>query len=101
MISSVCIFHKFNIKLLPNFIISALSVAIYGMFLAIIIPPAKKNKTLVWVIILAMALSSAFKYIPGLNKISSGFSIIIVTVLVAALAAWLKPIKEEEEAAAS
>ena len=86
-------------SILPNFIISALSVAIYGMFLAIIIPPAKKNKTLVWVIILAMALSSAFKYIPGLNKISSGFSIIIVTVLVAALAAWLRPIKEEEEAA--
>ena len=85
-------------SILPNFIISALSVAIYGMFLAIIIPPAKKNKTLVWVIILAMALSSAFKYIPGLNKISSGFSIIIVTVLVAALAAWLRPIKEEEEA---
>ncbi|MCQ2529940.1 MAG: AzlC family ABC transporter permease [Lachnospiraceae bacterium] len=86
-------------SILPNFIISALSVAIYGMFLAIIIPPAKKNKTLVWVIILAMALSSAFKYIPGLNKISSGFSIIIVTVLVAALAAWLRPVKEEEEAA--
>ncbi len=86
-------------SLLPNFIISALSVAIYGMFLAIIIPPAKKNKTLVWVIILAMALSTAFKYIPGLNKISSGFSIIIVTVLVAALAAWRKPIKEEEGAA--
>lgn len=84
---------------LPNFIISALSVAIYGMFLAIIIPPAKKNRTLVWVIILAIALSTAFKYIPGLNKISSGFAIIIVTVIVAALAAWLRPIKEEGEAA--
>ncbi|MCQ2512761.1 MAG: AzlC family ABC transporter permease [Lachnospiraceae bacterium] len=83
---------------LPNFIISALSVAIYGMFLAIIIPPAKKNRTLVWVIVLAIALSTAFKYIPGLNKVSSGFAIIIVTVLVAALAAWLRPIKEEEEA---
>lgn len=86
-------------SVLPNFIISVLSVAIYGMFLAIIIPPAKKNKTLVWVIIGAMVLSSAFKYIPGLNKVSSGFSIIIVTVVVAALAAWLRPIKEEEEAA--
>lgn len=85
-------------SVLSNFIISALSVAIYGMFLAIIIPPAKKNKTLVWVIISAIALSTAFKYIPGLNKISSGFVIIIVTVVVAALAAWLKPIKEEEEA---
>ncbi len=85
-------------SILPGFLISVLSVAIYGMFLAIIIPPAKKDKTLVWVIILAMALSTAFKYIPGLNKVSSGFSIIIVTVVVAALAAWLRPIKEEEEA---
>lgn len=84
-------------SVLPAMIISALNVAIYGMFLAIIIPPAKKNKTLVWVIILAMALSAAFHYIPGLNKISSGFVIIIVTVIVAALASVLRPIKDEPE----
>jgi len=83
-------------SLLPTMIISALSIAIYGMFLAIIIPPAKKNKTLIWVIILAMALSAAFRYIPGLNKISSGFVIIIVTVVVAALAAIIRPIKTGE-----
>lgn len=83
-------------SLLPAMIISALSIAIYGMFLAIIIPPAKKNKTLIWVIMLAMALSAAFHYIPGLNRISSGFAIIIVTVVVAALAAWLRPIKNNE-----
>ena len=84
-------------SVLPAMIISALNVAIYGMFLAIIIPPAKKNKTLIWVIVLAMALSAAFHYIPGLNKISSGFVIIIVTVIVAALASILRPIKDEPE----
>jgi predicted branched-subunit amino acid permease len=84
-------------SILPNIVISALSVAIYGMFLAIIIPPAKKNKTLVWVILLAMALSACFTYIPGFNKISRGFAIIIVTVVVAGLASVLRPIKEERQ----
>ena len=83
-------------SILPNIVISALSVAIYGMFLAIIIPPAKKNKTLIWVILLAMALSACFTYIPGVNKISRGFTIIIVTVAVAVLASLVRPIKDEE-----
>ncbi|MBR3003527.1 MAG: AzlC family ABC transporter permease [Lachnospiraceae bacterium] len=82
-------------QVLPDMIISALGIAIYGMFLAIIIPPARKNSTLAWVILGAMALSSAFKYIPGLNRVSSGFVIIIVTVVVAAVAAAVRPIREE------
>ena len=77
-------------------VMSALSVAIYGMFLAIIIPPAKKNHFL-WIVILsAMALGAIFKYVPGLNKISAGFVIIIITVLVSALAAVIRPIREED-----
>ena len=82
-------------EILPAAVISALSIAIYGMFLAIIIPPARKNLTLVWVIIGAMLLSTAFKYVPGLNKVSSGFAIIIVTVVVASIAAIVRPIKED------
>lgn len=83
-------------SILPNIVISALSVAIYGMFLAIIIPPAKKHKTLVWVILLAMAMSACFTYIPGVNKVSRGFAIIIVTVVVAAVASIVRPIQERE-----
>ena len=83
-------------EILPAIVMSALSVAIYGMFLAIIIPPAKKNHFL-WIVILsAMALGAIFKYVPGLNKISSGFVIIIITVLVSALAAVIRPIREED-----
>ena len=85
-------------QVLPEIVISALSVAIYGMFLAIIIPPAKKNHTLIWVIIAAMALGAVFKYVPGINKISSGFAIIIITVIVSAVAALLKPVKERDNA---
>lgn len=83
-------------NLLPAFIISALGVAIYGMFLAIIIPPAKENRTILFVVLSAMGLSYLFSVLPILNKISSGFVIIITTVIIAGIAAWLKPIPEEQ-----
>lgn len=82
---------------LPAFMVSALSVAIYGMFLAIIIPPAKKNRAVLWVVLGAMAVSSLFAAVPGLKKVSSGFVIIITTLLVAGLAAYFCPIQEEKE----
>ena len=85
-------------SLLPDFIISALSVAIYGMFLAVIIPPAKTNKAVLAVVIAAMAVSSLFAVVPVLKNVSSGFVIIITTVLVAGVAAYLWPVEEKEEA---
>lgn len=85
-------------NLLPEFIVSALSIAIYGMFLAIIIPPAKKNRAVLVVVISAMLVSMIFALVPILNQVSSGFVIIITTVLVAGLAAYFCPVKEEEEA---
>lgn len=81
---------------LPAFIVSALSVAIYGMFLAIIIPPAKKDNTILKVVIAAMVFSTLFSVLPGLKEISSGFVIIIITLAVAGAAAWLHPIEEKE-----
>lgn len=86
-------------NLLPAFLVSALSVAIYGMFLAIIIPPAKKNRAVLGVVVGAMAVSSLFAMVPVLKNVSSGFVIIITTLLVAGAAAWLCPVKEEEAAA--
>lgn len=84
-------------NLLPEFIVSALSIAIYGMFLAIIIPPAKKNRAVLVVVIAAMLVSTIFVVVPILNRVSSGFVIFITTVLVAGLAAYICPLKEEEE----
>lgn len=84
-------------SLMPDFIASALGIAIYGMFLAIVIPPSKKDRAVLAVVVGSMALSGLFYVTPGLKKISSGFVIIIVTILVAGIAAWLKPIQEEKE----
>lgn len=83
-------------SLLPAFIVSALSVAIYGMFLAVIIPPAKKERPVLLVVIAAMAISTIFTLVPVLKQVSSGFVIIITTVLVAGIAAWIHPVEEKE-----
>lgn len=81
-------------SLLPAFMISALGIAIYGMFLAIIIPPAKKDRTIMLVVLAAMGISFLFSALPGLKKITSGFVIILTTVIVAGAAAYLRPIQE-------
>ncbi len=82
-------------SLLPGWILSALGVAIYGMFLAIIVPPAKRDPSVCYVVLGAMAVACLFRFLPLLQKVSSGFVIIITTVLIAGLAAWLFPITEE------
>ena len=81
-------------QLLPAFVRSALGVAIYGMFLAIILPPARKEKPVRVVVLMAVVLSLCFRYIPLLNTLSSGFVIIICAVAASALGAWLFPVKE-------
>ena len=82
-------------NLLPEFIVSALGVAIYGMFLAVFIPPAKKNRAVLGVVAGAMAVSTLFRVIPLLSHVSSGFVIIITTVLVSGIAAFVSPVKED------
>lgn len=83
---------------LPARALSALNVALYGMFLAVIIPPARKNKVLSIVILLSMAASLVFTMIPVLNTVSPGFKIIILTLLIAGAAAYLFPVEEGKEA---
>lgn len=84
-------------SLMPASLVSALGIAIYGMFLAIIIPPAKSNKVIFACVAGAMVLSTLFRVIPILKSISAGFVIILVTVVVAGMAAWLFPVNEEAE----
>lgn len=83
---------------LPEFIRSALGIAIYGMFIAIIVPPAKKFRPVLKVILLAVALSCLFTWVPGLNQVSSGFVIIICAVAASAIGALLFPLKEADHA---
>lgn len=85
-------------NLLPLRLVSAFSVALYGMFLAVIIPPARKDKVIACLIILSFVASFAATYLPGISQISDGTRTILLTVVISAIAAVLFPRKEEEEA---
>lgn len=82
---------------LPQSLVNALSVGLYGMFLAIIIPPAKKNKIIAGIVAVSMILSFGFSRLPFLSSLSSGMRVIILTVIIAFAAAVLFPVKEEAE----
>ena len=84
-------------SILPLQAVSALSVAIYGMFIAIIIPPAKKNRVLAVLICASFLLSYLAGILPVISGISEGTRTIILTVLLSALAALLFPRKDESE----
>lgn len=81
-------------SLLPASVRSALGLAIYGMFIAIVLPTAKKLRTVRLVVIISALLSCIFAWVPVLNHISSGFAIILCTLIAAAVGAALFPIEE-------
>ena len=80
--------------LLPQFVTNALGIAIYGMFIAIVIPPARKEKPIAVVVLTAAAISICFRCLPLLKNVNSGFVIIICAVAAAALGALLFPLKD-------
>ena len=83
-------------SVLPASIRVALGVMLYGMFIAIVVPPARQEKPVLITVILALVLSCLFTWVPGLKEVSAGISIVICTVAAAAICAWLHPIEEEE-----
>ena len=83
-------------NVLPARIVVALSVALYGMFIAIIVPPARKDKVLALLVLVSMAASWAFPLVPFLSGISGGMKIIILTVVISAIAAVLFPVHEDK-----
>lgn len=96
-----CLGTSFGIlmgNVLPARIVSALSVALYGMFLAIIIPPAKKDRAVLAVVLIGFITSWICEYAPVISSISSGTRIIILTVAIAGIAAVVHPFKGEEKA---
>ncbi len=82
---------------MPQILTNAMGIALYGMFIAIIIPPAREQKSVLTTVILAIAASLAFTYLPLLKNISGGWSIILITLLVSGVAAWLFPIEVSAE----
>lgn len=85
-------------NILPVWLVNALGVSLYGMFLAIIIPPAKKDKFTGILVAVSMLMSFIFTKTPYLCNISTGFRIIILTVLIAGIAAFIRPSETMEEA---
>lgn len=84
--------------LLPASVRGALGIAIYGMFIAIIIPPCREAKPVALTVVAAAALSCLFYYIPGLNQISSGWVIIICAVVAAGVMALRFPVDDQDAA---
>lgn len=82
-------------QLLPESVSSAMGILLYGMFLAIIIPPSRKQKSVLCVVIAAAVMSIVFRYL--ITFVSSGFAVIICAVAAAVLGAVLFPVHDEEE----
>ena len=80
-------------NILPLPFVSALSVALYGMFLAVMIPPAKKDSTIALTVLISFVLSFIASQI--FSEISAGTRIIILTIIIATVAAVCRPIKDE------
>ena len=83
-------------ELLPAALSAALGIAIYGMFMAIIVPPAMEEKGVLLAVFAAIALGLILRYVPLFSFLSEGFVIIISAVCGACIAAWLKPVKAGE-----
>ena len=83
-------------SVLPERVVSALSVALFGMFLAIIIPPARRSCVVAGLVLAGFATSALFAWVPLLSGVSEGTRTIILTVALSALAAALFPVDEQD-----
>lgn len=84
-------------NILPEIVANALGIALYGMFIAIVVPPARKNPRLLPVIGIAAGVSCLIRYVPFLQFISSGFSVIICALTASVIGAAVYPIAQETE----
>ena len=84
-------------SLLPPSAVAALSMSLYGMFLAIIIPQAHSDRNVLYVLIASFVLSGLCAVMPVVGQWSSGMRTVLLTVVISAVAAWLKPIKTEKD----
>jgi len=83
-------------NIMPAAITSAMGIALYAMFAAIILPPAYKNKAIGICIIVTIIASYVFSIAPVLKEITSGFKIIILTIVISGAAALIAPVEEEK-----
>ena len=86
-------------NILPSVITSALGIAIYGMFVAIVVPVASENRPTLVCVLIAIVLSCIFKFTPVLNTVQGGFVIIICAVTASTIMAIISPVEIKEEEA--
>jgi len=84
-------------NILPAIVISSLGVAIYGMFIAIVVPVAKEKSSVAFCAIVAIVLGCIFKYVPALSVVPEGFVIILCAVIASGIFAIIAPIPVREE----
>lgn len=82
---------------MPEVLSQAMELGLYAMFIAIIIPPARKSKPIIRVILLAVVIECILYYIPVFHFISDGFKVIIATILAASVGAVLYPVNQGED----
>ncbi len=84
-------------EILPAAVNAAMGIAIYAMFVAIVIPQARSDRGVLVCAAIAVALSCLMRYVPALSRVSGGFAVIICAVLAASAAAVLFPVADEAE----
>ena len=82
-------------SVLPLSVRAALGVMLYGMFIAIVVPQARQEKSIFLNMILALVFSCLFAWVPGLKDVSAGLAIVICTVAAAVISAVAFPVDEE------
>ena len=86
-------------SILPDRLADAMGIALYAMFIAIIIPPAKKSRPILGAIAISIVITCVLRYVPIFDFITEGFAMIIATVLAAAIMALIAPIKDDNKIA--
>ena len=84
-------------SILPERLADAMGIALYAMFIAIIIPPAKKSRPILGAIAISIVITCVLRYVPIFNFITEGFAMIIATVLAAGIMAKIAPIKDDNK----
>ena len=87
-------------SLLPPAMVTALSMSLYGMFLAIIIPPAHQDRNVLYALVVSVVLSGLCAVMPIAAEWSSGMRTVVLTIVISAIFAWFKPIKTDDDGAA-
>ncbi len=83
-------------NLLPAQVVTALSAAIYGMFLAVVIPPCRTDRRILTVVLVSFAASSIFTVLPYVSELSESMRIILLTLIISVAAALIRPVSDNE-----